>query len=120
MEESDVILLLTDAQQGVTEADREIVQILRRRQSIVAGANHPPIILVVNKADSEHYRTNALDFYSLGLGDPFPISAIHGTAPATCWMKWLRIFRSQSKTKKKMPASKWRLWASRTLENQVC
>ncbi|MGV7976326.1 MAG: ribosome biogenesis GTPase Der [Anaerolineaceae bacterium] len=79
MEESDVILLLTDAQQGVTEADREIVQILRRRQSIVAGANHPPIILVVNKADSEHYRTNALDFYSLGLGDPFPISAIHGT-----------------------------------------
>ncbi len=79
MEESDVILLLTDAQQGVTEADREIVQILRRRQSIVAGANHPPIILVVNKADSEIYRTNALDFYSLGLGDPFPISAIHGT-----------------------------------------
>ena len=79
MEESDVILLLTDAQQGVTEADREIVQILRRRQSIVAGANHPPIVLVVNKADSEHYRTNALDFYSLGLGDPFPISAIHGT-----------------------------------------
>ncbi len=79
MEESDVILLLTDAQQGVTEADREIVQILRRRQSIVAGADHPPIILVVNKADSEHYRTNALDFYSLGLGDPFPISAIHGT-----------------------------------------
>ncbi len=79
MEESDVILLLTDAQQGVTEADREIVQILRRRQSIVAGANHPPIVLVVNKADSEQYRTNALDFYSLGLGDPFPISAIHGT-----------------------------------------
>ena len=79
MEEADVILLLVDAQQGVTEADREIVQILRRRQSIVAGANHPPIVLVVNKADSEIYRTNALDFYSLGLGDPFPISAIHGT-----------------------------------------
>ncbi len=79
MEEADVIVLLTDAQQGVTEADREIVQMLRRRQSIVAGKNHPPIVLVVNKADSELYRTNALDFYSLGLGEPFPISAIHGT-----------------------------------------
>jgi len=79
MEEADVILLLTDAQQGVTEADREIVEILRRRQSIVEGRNHPPIILAVNKADSELYRENALDFYSLGLGEPFPISAIHGT-----------------------------------------
>ena len=79
MEEADVIVLLTDAQQGVTEADREIVQMLRRRQSIVAGKNHPPIVLVVNKADSDLYRTNALDFYSLGLGEPFPISAIHGT-----------------------------------------
>jgi len=79
MEEADVIVLLTDAQQGVTEADREIVQMLRRRQSIVEGKNHPPIVLVVNKADSELYRTNALDFYSLGLGEPFPISAIHGT-----------------------------------------
>jgi len=79
MEEADVILLLTDAQQGVTEADREIVEILRRRQSIVEGRNHPPIILAVNKADSELYRANALDFYSLGLGEPFPISAIHGT-----------------------------------------
>lgn len=79
MEEADVILLLTDAQQGVTEADREIVQLLRRRQSIVEGQNHPPIILAVNKADSDAYRANALDFYSLGLGEPFPISAIHGT-----------------------------------------
>lgn len=79
MEEADVILLLTDAQQGVTQADREIVQLLRRRQSIVEGQNHPPIILAVNKADSDAYRANALDFYSLGLGEPFPISAIHGT-----------------------------------------
>jgi len=79
MEEADVILLLTDAQQGVTEADREIVQLLRRRQSIVEGQNHPPIILAGNKADSDAYRANALDFYSLGLGEPFPISAIHGT-----------------------------------------
>ena len=79
METADVILLLVDAQQGVTEADREIVQMLRRRQTIVDGQNHPPIILAVNKADSEAYRVNALDFYSLGLGEPFPISAIHGT-----------------------------------------
>lgn len=79
MEEADVILLLVDAQQGVTEADREIVEMLRRRRSVPAGQSSPPIILVVNKADSEIYRFNALDFYSLGLGEPFPISAIHGT-----------------------------------------
>ena len=79
MEEADVILLLVDAQQGVTEADREIVQMLRRRRPAAAGQSIPPIILVVNKADSELTRANALDFYSLGLGEPFPISAIHGT-----------------------------------------
>ena len=39
----------------------------------------PPILLVVNKADSPNARLNAMDFYSLGLGEPYPISAIHGT-----------------------------------------
>jgi len=79
MQEADVILLLVDAQQGVTEADREIAQLLRRRQSLKDGNPFPPILLVANKADSDKYRLNAFDFYSLGLGEPFSISAIHGT-----------------------------------------
>ncbi len=79
MEEADVILLITDALDGVTQADREIVEILRRRRAKQNDRPTPPIILVVNKADSPAARLNALDFYSLGLGEPYPISAIHGT-----------------------------------------
>ena len=79
MEEADVILLITDALDGVTQADREIVDILRRRRAKQNDRPTPPIILVVNKADSPAARLNALDFYSLGLGEPYPISAIHGT-----------------------------------------
>ena len=78
LEEADVILLVTDALDGVTQADREVVEILRRRRK-TDERNTPPILLVVNKADSPNARLNAMDFYSLGLGEPYPISAIHGT-----------------------------------------
>lgn len=79
MEEADVIFFIVDAQAGVTQADIEIEQILRRRQTRVNGEAFPPILLVANKADSESARLNAIDFYSLSHGDPYPISAIHGT-----------------------------------------
>ena len=79
LEEADVILLVTDAAEGVTQADREVVDILRRRRAGSDQRATPPILLVVNKADSEQTRLNALDFYSLGLGEPYAISAIHGT-----------------------------------------
>lgn len=78
LEEADVILLVTDALEGVTQADREVVDILRKRRK-TDERQTPPVLLVVNKADSPNARMNALDFYSLGLGEPYPISAIHGT-----------------------------------------
>lgn len=78
MEEANVILLVTDAMEGVTQADREVVDILRKRRKS-GEQKMPPILLVVNKADSPNARLNAMDFYSLGLGEPYPISAIHGT-----------------------------------------
>ncbi|MDY0125174.1 MAG: ribosome biogenesis GTPase Der [Anaerolineaceae bacterium] len=78
MEEANVILLVTDAMDGVTQADREVVDILRKRRKS-GEQKMPPILLVVNKADSPNARLNAMDFYSLGLGEPYPISAIHGT-----------------------------------------
>jgi len=77
--EADVIVFLTDALSGVTGADEEVTEILRARQTKVDGVKQPPILLVVNKADNAELRGNAFDFYQLGLGDPFPISAIHGT-----------------------------------------
>lgn len=77
--EADAILFLTDAESGVTPADMEVAEILRRRQVERNGRWEPPILLVVNKADSDSRRTQALQFYELGMGEPYPISAIHGT-----------------------------------------
>ncbi len=79
IQEADAVLFLVDAIAGVTPADREVAEILRRSQRMVDGKPYPPIFLVVNKADSQNLRNNAADFYELGMGEPYPISAIHGT-----------------------------------------
>jgi GTP-binding protein len=52
---------------------------LRRSQKTVDGEPRPPVFLVVNKADSAQLRENAPEFYELGMGEPHPISSIHGT-----------------------------------------
>lgn len=79
IEEADVVLFITDASSGVTPADSEVANILRKSQKVIDGKAFPPVLLVVNKADNADLRNNALQFYELGLGDPFPISALHGT-----------------------------------------
>jgi GTP-binding protein len=79
IQEADAILFLTDAIAGVTPADEEVAQILRRNQKEMDGMPWPPVLLVVNKADSEGYRQQALQFYELGMGELFAISAVHGT-----------------------------------------
>ncbi|HOH92327.1 MAG TPA: 50S ribosome-binding GTPase, partial [Anaerolineaceae bacterium] len=79
MAEADVILLMVDAQQGVTQADLELVDILRRRQVSSDGTDPTPVLLVANKAESKSAWLGSMDFYSLGLGEPYAISAIHGT-----------------------------------------
>src|SRR5512138_787969 len=77
---ADAILLLTDGEAGVTAPDREVAQILRKSQKkLPDGRFWPPILLVVNKADSAERRLQAAEFYALGLGEPYPISAVHGT-----------------------------------------
>lgn len=79
IEEADVVLFLVDALTGITPADREIAVILRKNQKMVDGKGTPPILLVANKADSDRQRQNVAEFYELGLGDPYSLSAIHGT-----------------------------------------
>ncbi len=69
--EADVVVLLVDARDGLTSADRDVAEILRR--------SGRPVILAVNKADNEARRQAALEFYELNLGEPYPISALHGT-----------------------------------------
>jgi len=79
IQEADAVLFITDADSGVTPADEEVAQILRRYQSEKDGVQWPPVLLVVNKADSAARRDQAMQFYELGMGDPYPISAVHGT-----------------------------------------
>jgi GTP-binding protein len=79
IQEADVVLFITDAESGVTPADQEVANILRRNQKKTLAGVHPPVLLVVNKADNKNLREAALVFYELGLGEPFPISAVHGT-----------------------------------------
>lgn len=77
--DADVVLFITDAESGVTPADQEVANILRRNQKKTPQGMRPPILLVVNKADNNSLREQALGFYELGLGEPYPISAVHGT-----------------------------------------
>ena len=68
---ADVIVLVTDIRTGVTAADEDVATMLQR--------SHKPVVLAVNKADSTGLTDPALyEFYSLGLGDPIAVSAIHG------------------------------------------
>ena len=76
--QADAVLFITDIESGVTAADHEVAQILRRHQKEKEGQPWPPILLVVNKCESEARRADAYQFYELGMGDPYPISAQHG------------------------------------------
>jgi GTP-binding protein len=76
--EANAILFIVDAESGVTPADHEVAQILRHHQQQRDGKPYPPVFLVVNKADNEVRRSQAYQFYELGMGEPYPISALHG------------------------------------------
>jgi GTP-binding protein len=77
--DADAVLFLVDVESGVTPADLEVAQILRRYQREVDDSHQPPVILTVNKCESAARRDEAYQFYELGMGDPYPISALHGT-----------------------------------------
>ena len=65
------MLLVVDARAGVTPGDEELAAILR--------AAHKPVLVLANKIDDPSQEGLALEFHRLGLGDPFPLSAMHGT-----------------------------------------
>jgi len=70
VEAADLIIFMVDGRQGVTTADREVGQLLRNTKK--------PVLLVVNKLDVPNLFPHAIDFFTLGLGDPLPISAANG------------------------------------------
>jgi GTP-binding protein len=68
--EADLVLFVTDAQAGVMPGDEELAAILRRA--------HKPVLLLANKIDDPSRDGLALEFHRLGLGDPIPVSSLHG------------------------------------------
>lgn len=70
MEEADVIIFMTNGREGVTLNDEQVAKILYKTKK--------PVVLAVNKIDNPDMREMMYDFYSLGFGDPFPISGSHG------------------------------------------
>jgi GTPase len=76
--DADMVLFLVDSVSGVTPADLEVADILRRHRRMEAGVARPPVFLIVNKCDSRERREQAAEFYELGMGDPHPVSALHG------------------------------------------
>ncbi len=68
--DADVILLVVDVTVGITEDDAQVARVLQRTQK--------PVLVVVNKVDDERRESDMWTFASLGLGDPYPLSAIHG------------------------------------------
>ena len=80
IDEADVVLFVNDGQTGVTAPDLEVADILRRSQrKLEDGRFWPPILVVVNKSESDAAWDSASQFYELGLGEPYPVSAVHGT-----------------------------------------
>ena len=70
IDEADIIIFATDGKLGVTKDDRMIARMLQKSKK--------PIILIVNKIDEGFMMANAAEFYSLGLGEPIPVSGLHG------------------------------------------
>lgn len=70
IEQSDLVLFVVDARHGITPGDEELAAIIRKAKK--------PVILIANKIDDPNKDLLALEFHRLGLGDPFPLSALHG------------------------------------------
>lgn len=98
LSESDVAMHVVDGQQGATRFDREIADFMRKKSKI-------PTYLVVNKVESNSQASlEAGNFWSLGLGEPYPISAIHGEGVGDLLdviieqNKWQRFDQPEEKT----------------------
>ncbi len=71
IDEADAIFFIVDVEDGITGLDKEVAKLLRKTEK--------PVFLVVNKVDNTKRQNDALEFYNLGLGEIYPISAINGS-----------------------------------------
>ena len=100
--EADVIIFLVDSRTGINADDEEVARILRK--------SNKPVLLAVNKLDTPNRYDEMYEFYQLGLGDPWPISSLHGhgTKPAHSTARL-----TQRKAASTWPSSAARMQASR-------
>ena len=88
VEEADVILFVVDVMNGVTDLDMAVASILRRAKK--------PVLLIANKTDNNELQYNAPEFYSLGLGDPYCISAMTGSGTGDMMDLIVNKFRKET------------------------
>ncbi|NCC10982.1 MAG: ribosome biogenesis GTPase Der [Bacteroidia bacterium] len=88
LEEADVVLFVVDVVNGMTDLDMQVATILRRSKS--------PVIVVANKTDNNDLQYNAPEFYKLGLGDPYCISAISGSGTGDLMDVLVSKFKKES------------------------
>lgn len=88
IEEADVVLFLVEAATGITDYDAEIADILRRSRK--------PVVLCVNKVDSGEKMYDAYDFYALGLGEIWSISAANGSGTGDLLDEVVRLLPAES------------------------
>ena len=87
LDEADLIIIVVDSNTGVTAADRDVADSLRRTEK--------PLLLAANKADNESRAFQAAEFYELGLGDPMPISAYHNLGVDDLMAKVVDLFPAE-------------------------
>lgn len=88
IDEADVILFMVDGKEGLTGADEDVAQMLYRSDK--------PVVLAVNKIDHPNRKQQMYEFYSLGLGEPFPISGTHGLGTGDLLDEIVRHFPNQT------------------------
>jgi len=96
IDEADAVLFVNDGETGVTSPDLEVADILRRSQKkLEDGTFWPPIFVVANKTESRGRRDEVAQFYELGLGEPYAVSAVHGTGTGDLLDALVASFPSQ-------------------------
>lgn len=95
IEAADAVLLVVDANVGITDTDADIVKLLRRSKR--------PVILAANKVDSDIQEADAAVLWGLGLGEPYPISAMHGRGMGELLEACMKVLPRESKVAKAQP-----------------
>jgi GTP-binding protein len=88
IEEADIILFMVDVSSGITDMDTEVANMLRKQKK--------PVLLVTNKVDNYQRIQDAYEFYNLGLGDPWNVSAISGSGTGDLLDEVVKSFTKES------------------------